>query len=171
MLTLDSLNLDKPLYAFLAIGFAEKTLSIWERKYPEDMRPRKAIEAAKEWLKNPSDVAAAHAAYAAHAANTASAASAASAAAHAANAAANAAANVAAAHAAAAYAAHAAAYAAYALDVDEKSLIHEVILENLDWILQYKIENGQSFAQPELILGYLGEEKKQSFLFNLDAVA
>ena len=130
MLTLKSLNLDKPLYAFLAIEFAEKALPVWEQKYPEDMRPRKAIEAAKECLRDPSN--AANAVHAAHAA--------------------------------------AAAYAA-AAPADYASLIHEVILENLDWILQYKIEKGQSFAQPELILDYLTEEQKQSFLFNLDAVA
>ena len=170
MLTLESLNLDKPLSVFLAIGFAEKALSIWEQKYPEDMRPRKAIEAAKEWLKNPSAAAAARSA-ARSAANTAYA--------NAAYAAANAAyAAVYAVRSApdAAYdaddaAAIAAAIAANALEADEKSLIHEVILENLGWILQYKIENGQSFAQPELILSCLTEEQKQRFLFNLDAVA
>ena len=163
MLTLESLNLDKPLYAFLAIGFAGKALPIWEAKYPEDMSPRRAIEAAKEWLKNPSADAAANAAYAADAAVNA---------AYAADAAANAAY---AAHAAAApayaTAANAAASAARALETDVEALIHEVILENLDWILQYKIESGQSFAQPELIFDYLTEEQKQSFLFNLDAVA
>jgi len=119
MLTLKSLNLDHPLYVFLAIEFAVKALPVWEQKYPEDMRPRKAIEAAKECLRDPSN---------------------------------------------------AAAYAA-AAPADYASLIHEVILENLDCILQYKIENGQGFTQPELILDYLAEEQKQSFLFNLDAVA
>ena len=184
MLTIESLNADKPLYVFLAIHFAEKTLPIWEREYPEDMRPRKAIEAAKECLRDPSNDAAAHAAAAfaaayAHAANAANAAYtvAAANAASAANAADYAydyAAYAHAAHAAArsAYAVYAAAYAAaYALKVDKKSLIHELILENLDWILQYKIENGQSFAEPELIFDLLNEEQKQSFLFNLDAVA
>ena len=173
MLTLDSLNSDKFISVFLAIGFAEKALPIWEAEYPEDSRPRKAIEAAKEWLSNPSDAAA-------NAANTAASAAARSANAYAAAdayAAANAAyaaarsASAADAAAYAAYAAYAAAYAANALGVDKETLIHEVILESLDWILQYKIENGQSFAQPELILDYLSEEQKQSFLFNLDAVA
>ena len=143
MLTLESLNLYKPLSVFLAIGFAEKALPIWEKEYPQDMRPRKAIEAAKEWPKNPSD-AADHA----HAN----------------------AADATAAYADAAAAA-AAAYAARALGTDKETLIHEVILESLDWILQYKIENGQSFAKPGLIFDYLNEEQKQSFLFNLDAVA
>ena len=111
-----------------AIYSAEQVLHIFEDKYPNDDRPRKAIEAAKAWLKHPSDAAdaanAAHAAaYAANAANAANAAddaahdavraaaNAAHAAAYAANAAnaANAAAN-AAAYADAAYAAvHAAA--------------------------------------------------------------
>ena len=164
MLTLESLNLDKPLSVFLAIGFAERALPIWEAEYPEDMRPRRAIEAAKEWLNNPSaDAYAARATYAAAYAAADAAAYAAYAAAYAAT--------YAAAYAAADAAAYAAAAAATALEADKKSLIHKVILENLDWILQYKIENGQSFAQPELIFDYLDEEKKQSFLFNLDAVA
>ena len=156
MLTLDSLNADRTLYVFLASHFAERALSIWEKEYPEDMRSKKAIEAAKEWLSNPGkETAAGAAAYAA------------------ANAAAIAAGAAAwTAHAdAAACAARAAANAARALNADKESLIHEVILESLDWILQHKIENGQSFANPELILDYLDEEQKQSFLFNLDAVA
>jgi len=37
-----------------AIYAAESVLGIYEKKYPEDDRPRKAIEAAKEYLKNPS---------------------------------------------------------------------------------------------------------------------
>ena len=126
MLTLDSLNADKFISVFLAIGFAEKAIPVWEQKYPEDMRPRRAIEAAKEWLSNPSSAA-------------------------------NAAAN-------------AAEAAAYTLGADKEIFVHEVILENLDWILQYKFENGQSFAQPELIFDHLTEEQKQRFLFNLDAV-
>ena len=69
----------------------------------------------------------------------------------------------------------AAAYAAYAaanaLEADKETFVHEVILESLDWTLQYKVDNGQSFGDPELIFDYLDEEKKQSFLFNLDSVA
>ena len=177
MLTIESLNLDKPLSVFLAVQFAERALAIWEAEYPEDMRPRKAIEAAKEWLKNPF-AAARDAAYAATnaAAYTAGY--------TAANAAANAAANTAAnaAYAAAdnaaysAYSAYAnaaysaAANAARALGVDEESLTHEVILENLDFILQYKIDNGQNFAQPELIFSIINEEQADKFLFNLEAL-
>ena len=173
MLTTESLNADIPLYVFLAIEFAEKVITIWEREYPEDMRPRKAIEAAKEWLKNPS-TAAANDAYVAYAAAYTAGYTAAAARDAANDAAANAAAYAAASAASAAYTAHyaaAATHAAKALETDEETLIHEVILESLDWTLQYKVDNGQSFAQPELILDYLNEEQKQSFLFNLDAVA
>ena len=172
MLTLESLNSDKFVSIFLAIGFAERALPVWEREYPKDVRPRKAIEAAKEWLKSPSAyasyaavdaayAAASYAAYAAYAAGYSAAATASYAAAAAATATAS----------YAAAAANAAGYAARALRTDNKILIHEVILESLEWILEYKIENGQSFAEPELILSCLTEEQKQRFLFNLDAVA
>ena len=53
----------------LAIFAAELVIGIFEKKYPEDKRPRKAIEAAKKYLENPTQVnaAAAHAAaYAAY---------------------------------------------------------------------------------------------------------
>jgi hypothetical protein len=101
-----------------AIYAAESVLYIFEDKYPDDLRPRKAIEAAKEYLNTKTNAAAAKAAadaaYAA--ANAAYAAANAAYAAYAAAYAANAAAY--AAYAAAAYAAanvaNAAAYAAYA---------------------------------------------------------
>ena len=48
----------------LAIYAAELVIDIYEKKYPNDDRPRKAIEAAEAYLKNPS----ADAAYAADAA-------------------------------------------------------------------------------------------------------
>jgi hypothetical protein len=95
-----------------AIFCAEQVINIYEKKYPSDDRPRKAIDAAKACLKNPSEKTKRAAAYAANAAYAA-----ANAAAYAANAAAYAAyaANAAAYAAyAAAYAANAAAYAAYA---------------------------------------------------------
>ena len=111
-----------------AIFAAEQVIHIYEKKYPNDDRPRKAIEAAKNYLNNPSKKtkAAAAAAYAAAyaAAAYAAAAYAAAAAAYAADAAASAAdaAASAAAYAAdadAAYAAaDAAAAAAYAADAD-----------------------------------------------------
>ena len=51
----------------IAIYASEQVIGIFEKKYPKDDRPRKAIEAAKAYLKNPCDktAAAAHAAYAA----------------------------------------------------------------------------------------------------------
>ena len=88
-----------------AIYSAEQVLHIFEDKHPDDNRPRKAIEAAKAWLKDPS----ADAVYAAAYAD-------ADAAAYAANAAANAAY----AAYAAANAAHAAAYAAAAYAAKDK---------------------------------------------------
>ena len=171
MLTLKSLNADRFVSVSLAIEFAEKALPVWGAEYPKDMRPRKAIEAAKEWLSNPSDTAA-NDAYIAYA-DAAAVACVTAADAHAAKVAYAAANAVNAAHAIA-YAddaADAAADAVDALEADKETFVHEVILENIDWILQYKIDNGQNFAQPELILNYLTEEQKQSFLFNLDAVA
>ena len=79
-------------YVSYAVFAAEQVLPIYEKKYPDNKRPRKAIEAAKKCIKNPSrknKVAASVAAAAAYAA--------AYVAANAAAAAANAAANVAAA--------------------------------------------------------------------------
>jgi len=84
-----------------AVFAAEQVIHIYEKKYPDDKRPRKAIEAAKKCINNPSEenknaayaaadaayaaaYAAADAAYAANAANAANAADAAYAAADAA---------------------------------------------------------------------------------------
>ena len=96
-----------------AVFAAEQVIEIFERKYPDDKRPRQAIEAARAYIDNPCAKTKAYAS-AAYAAASASAASAAYAAASAAYAAAYAAA--ADAYAAAVYAADAAAsaYAAYA---------------------------------------------------------
>jgi hypothetical protein len=106
------------VFIAFAVLCAESVLNIFETKYPNDKRPRKAIEAAKKYLKTKTP-AAAHAAYAARAA--ADAAAAAAAAAYAAHAAADAyaahaarPADAAAAAAHAAHAAHAAAHAAHA---------------------------------------------------------
>ena len=118
---------DKTNNVKYAVYSAELVLPIFEKKYPKDDRPRKAIEAAKNWLANQTKENA-HAAHAAAAAAYAAAAYAAAYAAYAADAAAYAAAYAAyvaadaaayaaadAADAAAAYAAAAAAaYAAYA---------------------------------------------------------
>ena len=71
-----------------AIFSAKSVLHIFEEQYPNDARPRKAIQAAEAYLKDPSAEAAHAAAYAARAAYTAAAHAAARAAAHAAHAAA-----------------------------------------------------------------------------------
>lgn len=58
-------------YVSYAVFAAEQVIGIYEKKYPNDNRPRKAIEAAKLCIKNPSKKnkkAAAYAAYAAAAA-------------------------------------------------------------------------------------------------------
>ena len=73
----------------IAIDCALHVLPKFEAKYPNDKRPRLAIEAAQGWIKNPTTgaahaaYAAAHAADAAHAAHAADAADAAAYAAHA----------------------------------------------------------------------------------------
>jgi hypothetical protein len=89
----------------LAIFSAELVIELYEKQYPKDSRPREAIEAAKAYLKDPSEAnsAADAAAYAADAADAAARA-------------ADAAADAAYAAAYAADAAYAAAYAAYAAD-------------------------------------------------------
>jgi len=96
-----------------AVFAAELVIHIFEQKYPTDDRPRKAIEAAKEYLRTGDAADTARAAYVAadeaYAAYEADAAYAADAAAYAAD--------TAGAADAAAYAAEAAAYAAYAADV------------------------------------------------------
>ena len=52
-----------------AVYAAEQVIDIFEKKYPDDKRPRKAINAAKKYIKDPSKKNAADAAYdAAHAA-------------------------------------------------------------------------------------------------------
>jgi hypothetical protein len=87
--------MERKQYLTYAIYAAEQVIDIYEKQYPKDDRPRKAIEAAKAYLKNPTaeNKAAAHtAAGAAHAAaNAAFAAATADAAANAAFAAAHAA--------------------------------------------------------------------------------
>ena len=180
MLTLESLSLDKYISVFLAIRFAEKAFPIWEKEYPENMRPRKAIERAKGWLESPTAAwaspnarsAAVMAASAAKMATHNGKLKAASAARSAANAGYTAAYESAWADANSAYAAAAAAVAAAkALEINKEALIHKVILKNIGWILQYKLKSKQTFAQPELIFDWLEEGQVQDFLFNLDAVA
>jgi hypothetical protein len=106
------MNLDKPRLVAFAADCAERLLLKFEERYPDDMRPRRAIEAARAWVTCPSPEMQ-------QAARTASdAASAAAADAAAAYAAADAAAAYAASDAAAAAADDAAAYAAYAAYAD-----------------------------------------------------
>ena len=121
------------MYVSYAVFAAELVLPIYEKKYPEDKRPRQAIEAAKKCIIDPSpenkNAAATAHAYAAVAAYAAAAADAAYAAADAAYAAhvyaAYAAADAATAAADAAYAA----YAAYAAAL----AAHAVRLKILDY--------------------------------------
>jgi len=51
-----------------AIFAAEQVIEIYEKKHPNDDRPRKAIKAAKEYLKNPNEETKSAAYAAAHAA-------------------------------------------------------------------------------------------------------
>ena len=55
----------------LAIFAAEQVIDIFEKYDKKDKRPREAIEAAKKWLKNPTEKNRNAAAYAAYAANAA----------------------------------------------------------------------------------------------------
>ena len=87
-----------PQQILWAISSAEKVLNVFELKYPNDLRPRKAIQAAKDFLDGKISTNTVNAAYAA---------------AYAANAATTGAA------ACAANAAYAAAYAAYAANADD----------------------------------------------------
>jgi hypothetical protein len=107
-------------YVSYAVFSAEQVIDIYEKKYPDDKRPRKAIEAAKKCIDNPSKE------------NKAYADSSASAAASAASAASSAAASAASAAASAAYAAYAdssaaaasAASAAYARKEMQIKILH-----------------------------------------------
>jgi hypothetical protein len=108
---------EQDIRILFAILCAESVLSIFENQYPDDKRPRKAIEASKAYLQNKNTGAARAAAYAARAATYAAADADAARAADAADAAADAAyAARATTYAARAttYAADAATYAAYA---------------------------------------------------------
>jgi len=172
MLTIQSLNPDKRLSVTIAIFFAEDVLPIWERQYPEDMRPRAAIEAAKAWLTNPCEETAADAyAYAADAADAAAYAANAAATANAANAA-YATAHAATAHAAhadaAAYAAHTASSSANADTANRKLYTHNKLVQLLPHLFEYKIFTKTSFKDPEKIFDLLSEKNQQRFLFNLD---
>jgi len=189
MLTVYSLNPDKRLAVTIAVFFAEDALSFWEAEFSEDMRPRKAIEAAKEWLANPCEETVANAAYAAsraaataadaaYAADAADAATTAAKTANAASRAADAAANAAYA-AATAYAANAAAAAttaaktAYAVShaadaANRKLYTHNKLAQLLPHLFEYKIYAKTSFKDPEQVFDLLSKQNQQRFLFNLD---
>ncbi len=49
-------NPDKKICVEIAVYSARLCLDKFERKYPDDKRPRKAIEAAENWLINPCDI-------------------------------------------------------------------------------------------------------------------
>jgi len=59
---------EKPDSVAMAIYCAELVVGIYEKQHPDDKRPRQAIEAAKKWLKDPTEEnrQAASAAYAAY---------------------------------------------------------------------------------------------------------
>jgi hypothetical protein len=185
MLTVNSLNPDKRLSVILAVFFAEGVLPIFEKEYPEDKRPREAVEAAKAWIVNPcretanaaanaANAASAYAAYAAaHAAHAASAHAAAYAAAHAAHAAdADAAAYAAHAHANAAVThAAASAHAANAANAQSKLFyIHRKLLMLLPQILEYKIHSKNRFESAEEVFALLPKQSQQRFLFHIDCL-
>jgi len=175
MLTVKSLNPDKRLAVTIAVFFAEDALSFWEAEFPENMRPRKAIEAAKEWIVNPCQetVDAAYAAYAAATANAANAiyaaANAAYAATYAAHAAAYAAYATAANAAAAANAANAASRAA-ANATNRKLYTHNKLVQLLPHLFEYKIYTKTSFKDPGQVFDLLSKQNQQRFLFNLDCL-
>ena len=99
------------MYVSYAVFAAEEVIDIYEKKYPDNDKPRRAIEAAKRCINNPSkENKAAAAAYAADAADAAAAAYAAA--------------------ADAAAAAYAAAYAAVAAD-DTKPMCQDWIFNHL----------------------------------------
>jgi hypothetical protein len=49
---LRTLKAPKAAYAEISAALAEEVLPAFEKKYPCDLRPRKAVEAAKAWIKN-----------------------------------------------------------------------------------------------------------------------
>jgi len=180
MLTVYSLNPDHRLSVTIAIFFAEEALSALEKQRPEDMRPRKAIEAAKEWLTNPcpstsaaaytAGVRAADASYdsadASYDSITSSAASAAAYAAYTAQAQRNTAAT--AATTATTYAAYAANAAYHAVNASNgrKLYVHRKLTQLLPHLFEYKVYTKTSFKDSEQVFNLLSEENQGRFLFN-----
>jgi hypothetical protein len=50
-------------------------------------------------------------------------------------------------------------------------VIHNIILDNFDFILEYKLKNNQAFRDCEKIFPYLNLHQKKLMLFNLDILA
>ena len=48
-------NPDKLICVKIAVYTAKLVLPIWQRKYPDDLRPQHAVEAAEKWIENPSE--------------------------------------------------------------------------------------------------------------------
>ena len=168
MLTLKDIKPSKHLSVYIAVAFAEEVLHLFEERYPKDLRPREAIEAAKRYLDNPSAAKAyAAASSAAYAASAASSAASATNAAYAAYYAANVVASATYYADAATYAASADA-AASASAANEEEYIHERIKKLLPYILQYKIDNKEPFGNPEKVLEHLSEKEQEVALFHLD---
>jgi len=170
LLSIKSIAPDAELSVAIALHFAKLSLPIWSEAYPNDSRPEDAIKAVEHYS-------AAYAANAAHAAyaDSANAAYAAYAATYAAKAAyAYAAANAANAAFYANAAAKAAANAAHAVGATNpsayKSFIHLELRKQLSGILSYKVENGQSFGEPDAVFENLAESDAKLFLFNLDSL-
>jgi hypothetical protein len=67
---LKTLNAPKAAFVEIGIALAEEALPIFEKEFPEDLRPRKALEIAKAWLKDQTEANAQAAADAAAAAST-----------------------------------------------------------------------------------------------------
>ena len=175
MLTFKDINPDRKLSTGIALTFAVEVLHVFEQKYPEDLRPRKALEAAMKYLQDSSVVNAMSAVASADAAYDAYATYAYSHASYAAYAASQSA------YAASAsfshsviYAVRAATDAASAIKIntgDKWQYIHDKLLKILPLILEHKIKNGQSFGSPEKVMEYLSGEDRDKFLFNLDVLA
>jgi hypothetical protein len=49
---LRDLNASKAAFVEICVALAEEVLPVFEKEFPKDLRPRKAIEAAKAWLKD-----------------------------------------------------------------------------------------------------------------------
>ena len=46
-------NPDKLICVKISVFAAKLVLPIWQRKYPDDLRPQQAIKVAEKWIENP----------------------------------------------------------------------------------------------------------------------